>query len=142
MITITMVLITILAFLNIIEFLSINKQLNSISFKSKTEKSFEETVLEIDNYLMKDRQVIVDKLNEARNIHHELVEEQHFYDDKINELNKKFKMGVSVDESDELSALYDMYNTERKEVLIECKKYKQDASHLSHILSIIDAKLV
>ena len=104
------------------------------------EKSFKEMCWDMQNYLLKDRTLVIDMMNSTRKEIESLRDTVHWYENKIKVLNDKFANGVNPDEADEVSELYQLYKEELKEIGCELKELKNNFSHYSHILSIIDAK--
>ena len=63
-------------------------------------------------------------------------------EDEINEYHEMFKKGVSSEEAEKVSERYISAKNDRLELQVDLKMLKKEFSRYSHILSIIDSKLV
>ena len=96
----------------------------------------------LDEYLVQDRELIVKKMNETRNA---IIDDRYalsLVEDEINGYHEMFKNGVSSDKADKVSERYVSIKNDRVELQADLKMLKKEFSRYSHILSIIDSKLV
>jgi len=101
-------------------------------------KDVETIKKEVNEFLSRDRDLVVQQMNDCREEMSQLRATYHWYDEKIGSLKDQMEEGISASEADDLSMQLEMYTEEQQEVAANIRQEKKNFSSWSRLLSLMD----